>query len=375
MVRPTRPTTRRLTTAALVATALVAAAVTAQWVGPGPGSAASDAGEGALVLAELVNDTNDTLDTGAEMGANVSFVDPAAATSESAGEAAIAVRTSENSMFTSVEVTYNVTGGTAGAADFSGGDGNLTFDEPNQTRWIRLDLHGDAAVEGDETVVLNLSSEDPMVSFDVREHVHTLLDDDEPNRPPDAGSLSFEVEAGASYEGQLPATDPDGDDLTWSVAVQPAQGTLSLDGSTGEFTYVADPGASGSDTFDFRVGDGEATDLGHVDVTLASGGSGGSDGSGSATDGGSTTDGGAATDGDTTTSDGGGTDGASGAPGDGGSPGASSGDAQGQTDAEGSAGEPGRRSVTTLGWVGLLGGVGVAAYAYVKDRRRRFFPP
>jgi len=56
--------------------------------------------------------------------------------------------------------------------------------------------------------------------------------------------------------GQLIATDVDGDALTYLIQTAPTKGTLTLNQSTGAFTYTPNAGATGSDSFRFRVNDG-----------------------------------------------------------------------------------------------------------------------
>lgn len=217
-----------------------------------------------------------------ELGANVSFVLRGAETPEDGGVAAVEVRVSNDSNFVTVEVTHNVTGGTAGqGADYEGGDGTLTFDEPGQVRTVNLTLADDGDQEADETVELTLSSDDTLVTFGTRNHTHTLADDDPANLAPTTPDASVTLEAGTTWSGTLPGSDPDGDLLTWSVGVPPDHGSLDLD-STGAFTYAPDAGFVGNDGFSYQVTDGTDAATGHVDVTVepADDGSGGGNGVG-----------------------------------------------------------------------------------------------
>ena len=54
----------------------------------------------------------------------------------------------------------------------------------------------------------------------------------------------------------LPATDVDGDSLTYSIVDQPAHGVLS--GSGASRTYTPDPNYNGPDSFTFKANDGTA---------------------------------------------------------------------------------------------------------------------
>jgi Big-like domain-containing protein len=76
------------------------------------------------------------------------------------------------------------------------------------------------------------------------------------NRPPTAANQSTSVTVGQIFNGQLQGSDPDGDALTYAIVVQPTKGFVSL-GSNGAFSYVPNTGASGSDSFTYKVTDGQ----------------------------------------------------------------------------------------------------------------------
>ncbi len=69
--------------------------------------------------------------------------------------------------------------------------------------------------------------------------------------------------------GQVVATDVDGDTLGYSVQNGPANGTLTLDGATGTYTYAAAANFSGNDSFSVAVTDTQgASVLQQVSVTV-----------------------------------------------------------------------------------------------------------
>jgi hypothetical protein len=77
---------------------------------------------------------------------------------------------------------------------------------------------------------------------------------------PTANALTVAVGGGGNGL-QLSATDPDGDGgqpaVTFSIATQPAHGTLSnLNPATGAVTYTPNPGYNGPDSFTFTATDG-----------------------------------------------------------------------------------------------------------------------
>ena len=67
-------------------------------------------------------------------------------------------------------------------------------------------------------------------------------------------------------------TDADADDLTVTTVTTPASGTAKItsddDGNNTQVTYTPQNGHPGSDTFDYTVSDGTATDTGTVSVTV-----------------------------------------------------------------------------------------------------------
>lgn len=87
------------------------------------------------------------------------------------------------------------------------------------------------------------------------------------NRPPTAGDVRAEVEAGASVTVTLPADDPDGDRLTVELG-SPAGGTAAYDPQAGTLRYTADEDYEGTDTFRYTVSDGRATASGTVTVVV-----------------------------------------------------------------------------------------------------------
>ena len=74
------------------------------------------------------------------------------------------------------------------------------------------------------------------------------------NRAPVASNQSVATSAGTPVDVTLVATDPDGDQLTYIIASQPAHGTVTLAANVA--TYTPDPGYSGPDSFTFTAWDG-----------------------------------------------------------------------------------------------------------------------
>lgn len=73
--------------------------------------------------------------------------------------------------------------------------------------------------------------------------------------PEAAASVALETDEDTPLTGFIAATDADGDVLTYSLAHGPANGTLSLNPSTGEYIYTPAENFSGADSFRVVVAD------------------------------------------------------------------------------------------------------------------------
>jgi tricorn protease-like protein len=93
------------------------------------------------------------------------------------------------------------------------------------------------------------------------------------NDAPIASSVVVSTQEAVAANGTLPATDVDGDALTFTVVTPPTRGTLTITNAvTGAFTYVPNAGARGYDTFTFAAADSagaSSTATGMVFVTGA----------------------------------------------------------------------------------------------------------
>ena len=87
------------------------------------------------------------------------------------------------------------------------------------------------------------------------------------NHPPLANNLSIDVDGDKTYSGQLQGSDPDGDTLTFSRVSAPTKGNVTIDGS-GDFTYTPNSNQTGTDSFIFKVNDGNS-DSEPATVTIA----------------------------------------------------------------------------------------------------------
>jgi VCBS repeat-containing protein len=88
------------------------------------------------------------------------------------------------------------------------------------------------------------------------------------NLPPTLTSLIFTVTQGQVLNGQLTATDPENDPVTFAVVTPTTNGTLTVQ-PTGAFVYTPAPAFSGTDTFTVRVTDARgAFRIGTVTITV-----------------------------------------------------------------------------------------------------------
>ncbi|MEX2140307.1 MAG: Ig-like domain-containing protein [Pirellulales bacterium] len=90
------------------------------------------------------------------------------------------------------------------------------------------------------------------------------------NDPPVAADQSITTNQGQAKSGTLTASDAEGDTLTFAPGTAPTNGAVSINPTTGSFTYTPNAGFSGSDSFTFTVDDPGpgGPDSGLVNVTV-----------------------------------------------------------------------------------------------------------
>jgi len=78
------------------------------------------------------------------------------------------------------------------------------------------------------------------------------------NDPPETADSTAETTIGTALQGQLQATDVDGDVLTFALAEEgtPAHGSVTI-AADGSYTYTPDAGYHGEDSFTYTVSDGQ----------------------------------------------------------------------------------------------------------------------
>lgn len=103
--------------------------------------------------------------------------------------------------------------------------------------------------------------------------------------PPQADGGSLTAYTGMAVSGTLPATSPANHKMIFAVTSQPKNGTLTVDKTTGAFTYTAGSSA-GTDAFHYTAQDtsnGLTSAPGVISITIDSSGGSGGGGTGSST--------------------------------------------------------------------------------------------
>jgi hypothetical protein len=89
------------------------------------------------------------------------------------------------------------------------------------------------------------------------------------NGCPTVASSTLSVPQDGSGNGQVQATDPNGDALTYGVSAAPQHGVVTLNVQTGAFSYTPTAGYCGTDSFSVTANDGSCTSAaGTISVTV-----------------------------------------------------------------------------------------------------------
>lgn len=149
-------------------------------------------------------------------------------------------------------VVYATRNGTAYAGrDYTSLSTKVTFNPGETDKTITVPVLDDTLTEANETFDFRLTS--ATLGTITTPFVTTTIEDDDPIVAADS---SFTTPAGVSYSGLLGTTPNPA--WTYSIVTQPSLGAVSLNTSTGEFTYSAPVGLGGSDSFTYRISDGTA---------------------------------------------------------------------------------------------------------------------
>ncbi|MCL7489213.1 MAG: cadherin-like domain-containing protein, partial [Desulfobulbaceae bacterium] len=96
-----------------------------------------------------------------------------------------------------------------------------------------------------------------------------MLPPSQVNSPPVALDVALAASENTPLTGQLPASDPDNDPLTYTIVSNGVRGSAVItDSTSGAFTYTPNTNVTGSDSFTFKVNDG-AVDSAAATVSVA----------------------------------------------------------------------------------------------------------
>lgn len=125
---------------------------------------------------------------------------------------------------TSYSVNYATANGTAAAgADYTATSGTLTFTPSHTTQTVWVSTIDDTIVEGNETVLLNLSGATGGASISDDQGVGTIIDNDTANQPPvTQPDIAGTIQActGVSWNVVANDTDPEGNYPLSLVSIQ-----------------------------------------------------------------------------------------------------------------------------------------------------------
>lgn len=141
--------------------------------------------------------------------------------------------------------SFAMTGGSNYAVSFAPSKGTLTVNA--STGEYTYVTNSGAA--GYDVASITVDYSGLTVTYDVNIHLN--------NKPVFiGGNSSFSLECNQTYNGVAPARDADGDPLAYSIMTQPSKGTVTVDSSTGAYTYVSLNDVAGADSFVISVSDG-----------------------------------------------------------------------------------------------------------------------
>src|SRR5690606_3859271 len=90
------------------------------------------------------------------------------------------------------------------------------------------------------------------------------------NDAPTTAPVSIITDEDVPVSGQIFSNDIDGDILSYSIATNPTNGSVTLDATTGKFIYTPNTNYNGNDSFDVVISDGKGgttTSMVAVEIT------------------------------------------------------------------------------------------------------------
>lgn len=161
--------------------------------------------------------------------------------------------TSNTSFSTQEDLSIN---GQLSATDEDGDSINFTVQSPAQNGIFQLNSDGSFVYKplgdyfGDDTVTVTASD-----GFNTVNQVLAFVVEGV-NDTPVLSSQSVTVTSSATSEGQLVVTDADGDDITFAMVSQPQSGVVTINPTTGDFSFIANELEAISGSFQISFTDG-----------------------------------------------------------------------------------------------------------------------
>jgi len=125
---------------------------------------------------------------------------------------------------------------------------NITFGGDNEQRTVTVKPAEN--MSGETTITITVKDKPGLAA-----ETHFVLT--VKNNVPTAKNSEFKTDEDSSFSGTLNAEDIDNDSLTYTLVEQTAKGLVEIK-TAGEFTYIPDDDKNGTDSFTFKVNDGEA---------------------------------------------------------------------------------------------------------------------
>lgn len=154
-------------------------------------------------------------------------------------------------------VTWNVAGTTNAPVNCTTVD--ILFSTDNATSFPITALSNTANDGSESITVPNFTTAQGRIKVKCSENIFFDINQGSINNTsigtaPVIQSMSFSITAGLSITSPIPATDAEDDELTFTIMTPPTKGTLSI--LNGSYTYTANVGENGSDTFVIKANDG-----------------------------------------------------------------------------------------------------------------------
>ena len=162
--------------------------------------------------------------------------------------------TLSNVSATPTVISYTIGGTATSGADYTPLVNSVTIPAGQTTVTLAVPVLDDNLNEGNETVILtmNAATSNTLITASTMPAIVNIRD----NRAPVATSPAVTTAEDTPVNGTITATDADGDPLTYTTTIPPANGTVVVR-ADGTYTYTPNANFNGTDSFVVRVSDGK----------------------------------------------------------------------------------------------------------------------